>query len=164
MRTDGKVIATFQQFAGLEGVLGPYGGQVTSFDWVFSPKEHGAPEPLFDRQTGEVPAVVAVLARSLRSGAHRRVHLDAARPALKGRIHLFVGTADTFYLDGAAHKFEAVLKRWARSRTSPICRDDRTSISTSSGRIAMRAFDQISAEMYAIARPEAHWKAPMESK
>ena len=33
------------------------------------------------------------------------------QPDLKGRIHLIVGTADTFYLDGAAHKLEAVLNR-----------------------------------------------------
>ncbi len=36
---------------------------------------------------------------------------SALAPDLKGRIHLFVGTADTFYLDGAAHKLEAVLNR-----------------------------------------------------
>src|SRR6185437_15604790 len=38
VRDKGKVLATFQQFAQLERVLGPYGGQMASFEWVFSPK------------------------------------------------------------------------------------------------------------------------------
>jgi hypothetical protein len=32
-------------------------------------------------------------------------------PNLNGKIHVIVGTADTFYLDGAAHKLKAVLDR-----------------------------------------------------
>ena len=61
MRMDGKVIATLQQFAQLEDVIGPYGGQIRSFDWVFSPKsDAGGPEAMFDHATGAVnPAVVA---------------------------------------------------------------------------------------------------------
>ena len=46
---------------------------------------------------------------------------------LKGRIHVMVGTADTFYLDGSAHKFEAVLNAPGRraalhlsSRSHPL--------------------------------------------
>ena len=60
MRMDGKVVATFEQFSQIEQVLGPYGGQVASFEWVFSPKgADGAPVPMFDRATGAVdPKVV----------------------------------------------------------------------------------------------------------
>ena len=58
---NGKVVATIEQYARLEQVLGPYGGQLASFDWVFSPKsDSGAPRQMFNRATGEVdPAVVA---------------------------------------------------------------------------------------------------------
>ncbi|AZR32714.1 hypothetical protein DEG02_018480 [Xanthomonas vasicola] len=31
------------------------------------------------------------------------------KPDLDGKIHVIVGTADTFYLDGAAHELQAVL-------------------------------------------------------
>src|SRR5205085_9577287 len=59
IRDSGKVVATFEQFAKTEAVLGPYGGQISSFDWVFSPKDKsGAPEPMFDRTTGAVNARV----------------------------------------------------------------------------------------------------------
>ena len=44
MRVDGKVVATLEQFTKIEAVLGPYGGQITSFEWVFSPRsKSGAP-------------------------------------------------------------------------------------------------------------------------
>ena len=34
----------------------------------------------------------------------------ALRPDLDGKVHLTVGTADTFYLDGAAHRLDAVFR------------------------------------------------------
>ena len=38
LRDHGQPRATMQQLAGLESVLGPYGGQLASFEWVFSPR------------------------------------------------------------------------------------------------------------------------------
>lgn len=60
IRDHGKVLADLETFAKLERVLGPYGGQLTSFEWVFSPRgADGRPLPMFDRDTGKVdPAVV----------------------------------------------------------------------------------------------------------
>jgi len=159
-RDNGKVVATLEQFGHLESVLGPYGGQLSSFDWVFSPKgKDGAPEPLFGRQTGAIDPEVA---------AYWREHYDLAHicqadwaqrgVALKGKIHVIVGTADTFYLDGPAHKFDAVLAGLgadARFTYLPgkthmnlyVVGDDR-----------MGLFDEIGAEMYAVARPGTVWK------
>jgi enterochelin esterase-like enzyme len=37
-RDKGQVVATMEQYARLEEALGPYGGQLASFEWVFSPK------------------------------------------------------------------------------------------------------------------------------
>ncbi len=77
---------------------------------------------------------------------------------LKGRIHLFVGTADTFYLDGAAHKFQARLERLgADSHFTYI--PDRTHFDLYKiGDDRYGLYEQITAEMYAVARPSAHWK------
>ncbi len=153
-------MATFEQFAKLEAVLGPYGGQVSSFDWVFSPKgDDSAPMPMFDRETGVVDPVVVAYWHD----HYDLAHLVATRwttngHAWQGRFHLFVVTADTFYLDGAAHKFEAVLTRlqaephftYIPGRTHfNLYRvgDDREGL-----------FDQIGAEMYAVARPGTDWK------
>jgi enterochelin esterase-like enzyme len=160
MRDRGNVVATFEQFAKLEAVLGPYGGQVSSFDWVFSPKgADGAPVPMFDRKTGLVnPGVVQYW-----HDHYDLAHLVESRwstqgPAWKGRYHLFVGTADTFYLDGAAHKFEAVLNRLGAEPHFTYI-PDRTHFDLYKvGDDRNALFDQIGAEMYAVARPGVDWK------
>lgn len=168
-RDHGKVLATFEQFSKLEAVLGPYGGQIASFEWVFSPKgKSGAPEEMFDRVTGDVhPDVVA----------YWHDHYDLAHIVetqwtergndLKGRIHLFVGTADTFYLDGAAHKFDAVLSKLGADAHFTYI-PDRTHFDLYVvGKDRMALFDQISAEMWAVARPKHPWEPaaqPVASK
>jgi hypothetical protein len=162
VRDHAKVIATFEDFAKQEEVIGSYGGQIASFEWVFSPRgADGRPLEMFDRNTGDVnPAVVA----------YWRDHYDLAHVVqanwatrgreLKGKIHLIVGTADTFYLDGAAHKFEAVLDG-LHADPHFTYRDNRTHFDLyeeNGDRMAM--FDEIAAQMYAVARPKAQWKLP----
>ncbi len=162
MRANGKVVATLAQFSRLEQVLGPYGGQMTSFDWVFSPKgASGAPEPMFDRETGDVnPAVAAYWGEHYDLPHLVERHWAGNGPLLKGRIHLFVGTADTFYLDQPARLFEARLQKlgadphftYLPGRTHfdlYKVGDDRIGLS-----------NQIAAEMYAVARPGVDWKQP----
>jgi len=159
-RDKGKVIATFEQLARLEEVLGPYGGQLASFDWVFSPKgKDGSPEPMFDRTTGAVHADVVAYWRDHYDLAHIVETYWAERgAALKGRIHVFVGTADTFYLDGPAHKIEAVLNRLGADAHFTYIPDrthfDLYRVDKDQGGL----FDQIGAEMYAVARPGSNWK------
>jgi enterochelin esterase-like enzyme len=111
VRMKGEVVATFEQFAKLEHVLGEYGGQMGSFDWVFSPRgADGRPVPMFDRDTGVVDAAVVDYWRAHYDIAYRlQTQWPALKPDLDGKIHVIVGDADTFYLDGAAHKLKAVL-------------------------------------------------------
>jgi len=159
-RDKGKVIATFEQFTHLEDVLGPYGGQVSSFDWVFSPKGlNGAPEPMFDHQTGAVhPEVVAYWHDHYDLAHIVESHWAKQGAILKGRIHVFVGTADTFYLDGAAHKFEVRLKALDADPHFTFI-PDRTHFDLYGvGTDRQGLFDQIAAEMYAVARPGVDWK------
>ena len=162
VRDHDKIIATFEEFAKQEAVLGVYGGQMASFEWVFSPRgPDGRPLEMFDRQTGDVnPDVVAYW-----HDHYDLAHIVAANwatraPDLKGRIHLIVGTADTFYLDGAAHKFEAVLDS-LHADPHFTYRDNRTHFDLyeeHGDRMAM--MDEIAAQMYAVARPKSHWKLP----
>ncbi len=155
MRADGKVVATFEQFSRIEQVLGPYGGQVSSFDWVFSPKgADGAPEPMFDRVTGDVdPEVVRYWHDHYDLAYDAEQHWAERGPLLKGRIHLFVGTADTFYLDGSAHLLDARLaKLGAQAKFTYL--PDRTHFNLYAvGDDRSGLFNQIAAEMYAVARP-----------
>lgn len=104
VRRGGKDVASFEQFTRLEDVTAPYGGQFASFDWVFSPRgPDGRPQPLFDRQTGVVDPQVAAYWREHYDIAHRiRTRGATLKPRLDGKVHLVVGTQDTFYLDRAA--------------------------------------------------------------
>jgi Putative esterase len=167
VREHGKVAATFEAFARNERVLGDYGGQMASFEWVFSPRgSDGQPLRMFNRDTGDVdPAVVAYWREHYDLAHIVQSTWDRRGPYLRGKIHVFVGTADTFYLDGAAHRFDAVLRSlnanahftYIENRThfdlylthpsGEGARDDRLGL-----------FDRITAEMYAVARPNQAWK------
>lgn len=159
MRQGGKVVSTLEQFSKLETVLGPYGGQISSFDWVFSPKsDSGAPEPMFDRKTGAVnPTVVAYWGEHYDLAHIVEANWAARGPDLRGRIHVFVGTADTFYLDGSARVFEAALNRLGAQAQFHFL-PNRTHFDVYAvGDDKQGLFDRISAEMYAIARPGRAW-------
>lgn len=160
IRDQGKVIATFEQFARLERTLGVYGGQLASFDWVFSPRgEDGRPQPMFDRDTGKVDANVVAYWRDHYDIAHRlQAHWPELKPDLDGKIHLIIGTADTFYLDGAAHRLKDVLDglhatsdiRFLPGKTHfdlYAIDGDRTAL-----------LKQIAWDMYAVARPDSPLK------
>jgi S-formylglutathione hydrolase FrmB len=155
VRNHATVIETFEQFSKMERVLGLYGGQMASFNWVFSPRgKDGRPLAMFNWETGDVnPAVVA----------YWRDHYDLAHiceadwarrgPLLKGKIHVTVGTADTFYLDGAAHKFDAVLKGLGADAHFTFL-PDRTHMDLYRvGRDREGLLDVIAAQMWAVARP-----------
>lgn len=158
-RDHGKVVATMEQFARLETVLGPYGGQLASFDWVFSPRsKSGAPEPMFDRVTGDVNPEVVEYWHDHYDLAHIVESTWKERGAdLKGRIHLYVGTADTFYLDGPAHKFEARLKQLGADPHFTYI-PDRTHFDLyMMGNDRMALFDEIGEQMWETARPGQKW-------
>jgi hypothetical protein len=149
-----------EQFAKTEKVLGDYGGQLTSFDWVFSPRgKDGRPVPMFDRVTGDVDPSVVEYWRDHYDLAHIVTTKWAERgPLLRGKIHVIVGTADTFYLDGAAHKMDAVLKGLGADAHFTYL-PDRTHLdlyfTNVDGKVDRGGlFDQIAAEMYAVARPK----------
>jgi enterochelin esterase-like enzyme len=161
IRDKGKVLGTFEQFARLEQVLGPYGGQIASFDWVFSPKsESGAPQPMFDRSNGDVdPRVVAYWHDHWDLANVVQTHWAERGADLKGRIHVYVGTADTFYLDGAAHKMDSVLQGLgAEAHFTYI--PDRTHMDLYGvGDDKQGLFDEISQQMWDVARPGKKWKS-----
>jgi hypothetical protein len=159
IRDHGKVLATFEQFAKQEQVIGPYGGQIASFEWVFSPRGPGGrPEQMFNRGNGDVDPKVVAYWREHYDIAYRvQQNWSKLEPDLRGKIHIFVGTADTFYLDGAAHKLDAVLTGLNADAHITFI-PDRTHFDLYRvGDDRLGLFDQIATEMYAVARPHVHW-------
>jgi enterochelin esterase-like enzyme len=112
-RDHDKVLTTIEQSARLETVLGHDGGQLRSFDWTFSPRgADGRPAFMFDRVSGAVDPAVVAYWRDNYDLAHR---IETDWPQLKkdldGKVHLTVGDADSFYLDGAARRLEAAFRK-----------------------------------------------------
>ncbi|SEM89045.1 Putative esterase [Luteibacter sp. UNCMF331Sha3.1] len=155
VRDKGQVIATFETFAKLERVLGSYGGQLASFEWVFSPRgKDGRPQPMFNRDTGAVDADVAAYWREHYDISQRvRTNWPALKPDLDGKIHLIVGTADTFYLDGSAKLFKATLDELhAKSDFRFLPGKTHFDLYTE-GEDRQALLKKIAWEMYGVARP-----------
>jgi hypothetical protein len=111
VREGGKETMTLKQNALQERVLGDYGGQNASFEWVWSPRgKDGRPMPLFDRDTGAINPEVAKAWEAYDIAQVLRQRADRLRPLLDGRVHLTVGTEDTFHLDEPAHLLEDLAK------------------------------------------------------
>ena len=155
MRAEGHVVATMEQLAKMENVMGDYGGQLASFEWVFSPRgADGRPMHMFDRKTGDVDPFVIGYWREHYDIAHRiATDWPTLAPDLRGKIHLFVGTADTFYLDGAAHQLQHVLDGLGGDGHFTYIPDKSHFNLYQVGDDRYALFDQIAREMYAVARP-----------
>jgi hypothetical protein len=154
VRMDGKDVASLEAFAEQEAVLGPYGGQMASFDWVFSSKSaSGAPMQMFDRVTGEVnPEVVKYWAEHY--DIAKKVEREWPQNAhnLKGKIHLIVGTADTFHLDESARLLQKALEKLgADAHFTYLPGKTHGDLYEANGD-RMALMKQITKEMYAVAR------------
>jgi hypothetical protein len=96
-----QVALWYDDFDRMEEVLG-YGGQLHSFEAVFSPRAaDGRPVRVWDRKSGAVDAVKAAEWKKydIRQVVERR--WPELGPKLTGKLHVFQGELDTFYLDGA---------------------------------------------------------------
>jgi len=117
---DGLVLSTMEQMNRYELVFGTHsrsGEQLDTWQAVFSSVgEDGYPKPVFNKRTGKIDHEVA---------KYWKEHYDLSAimqrdwktlgPKLAGKLHLYVGEADTFYLDRAVH----LLKDFLDTTTDP---------------------------------------------
>ncbi|GAB2504498.1 alpha/beta hydrolase-fold protein [Pseudoxanthomonas sangjuensis] len=166
VRGDGKVMATFEQFARLERVLGEYGGQMASFDWVFSPRgADGRPQPMFDRDSGAVDPQVAAYWREHYDIAYRlKTQWPALKPDLDGKIHVIVGDADTFYLDGAARRLKEVLDGLGAKAEVRFVPGRSHFDLYAEGDDRQALAKRIAWEMWAVARPGSALRPPVRTQ
>ncbi|TCV95864.1 putative esterase [Luteibacter rhizovicinus] len=155
VRERGEVIWTVRDFARLERVLGEFGGQMASYEWVFSPKGiDGRPQQLFDRDTGAIdPKVLAYWSEHYDIVRYLQRDWPRLKDQLRGKVHVIVGTEDTFYLDGPAHRLKAVLDELSDGGDVRFKagRGHFDLYKEGEDRVALRS--QIAREMYAVARP-----------
>ena len=117
MRTaEGQVRVTMRQMSQLEDVLGSHGRSAQQFEaWeaVYGPVgEDGYPKPLWDKRTGKIDRSVAEYMRD--HGYDLTYYLKSnwgkIGPQLKGKLHLYVGDMDNYYLNLAVYMLEDLLK------------------------------------------------------
>jgi S-formylglutathione hydrolase FrmB len=98
-----------KDFVRLERVLGR-GGQFQSFDAVFSLRgADGRPVPLWDRQTGRIDAEVAEAWKRYDIRMRLESNWSRLEPQLRGKLHLYCGDRDEFFLERAFYKLRDAL-------------------------------------------------------
>lgn len=109
-RMGGNPSLWYDDFVAMERALGP-GGQIDSFEAVFSPRgSDGRPVPLFDRATGKVDPAVAKAWEPYDIRLKLEREWKQIGPKLAGKVHVYAGEEDNFYLEGAARLLKASLK------------------------------------------------------
>ena len=110
-RRGGRAFAWYEPFTRMEVVYGD-GGQLRSFDWVFSPSgPDGSPRRLYDPATGQVDPGVAQAWKRYDIRHILKSNWTTVGPKLSGKISVIVGEVDTFYLEGAVRRLAETLDR-----------------------------------------------------
>ena len=100
-RSGGKVLLWYRDFDHMETVLGP-GGQLHSFEACFSPRgKDGKPKRVWNRDTGEIDTALAKTWEKYDIRLILERNWNILGPKLQGKLHVFMGDEDTFYLEGA---------------------------------------------------------------
>lgn len=112
----GRPTATLEEVNRLELVLGPNsrsGGQWDIWQAVFSPVgADGYPRPIWNKRTGEIDRAVADYWRENYDLVNimRRDWQKGLGEKLRGKIHLYVGELDNYYLESAVYLAQEFLE------------------------------------------------------
>jgi putative esterase len=119
VRMGGKFIVSIEEFARQEEVMGEYGGQFASFEWVWSPRgEDGRPMKLFNRESGELNQETLKYWRNYDIRLILEENWPRLAPRLKGKINVICGDADTFRLEEAVKMLCGFFKE---KRSDAVC-------------------------------------------
>ncbi len=112
----GHLTSTLQTMNQKELVLGDNSRSGQQWDiWqaVYSPVgEDGYPKPIWDKQTGEIDHEVAEFWRENYDLTHiMQRDWETLGPKLQGKVHIYVGDMDNYYLNNAVYLTEDFLKQ-----------------------------------------------------
>lgn len=112
---EGQPVMTMRQESELEAVLGSHGRSGQQFEaWeaVYGPVgADGYPVPLWDKATGKIDPAVADYMRDhgYDLTEYLRRHWASVGPLLKGKLHVYVGDMDSYYLNLAVYDLQDFL-------------------------------------------------------
>ncbi len=102
MRRNGEWTTSLREFTRQEFSRQESGGQMASFDAVFSPVgPDGRPRPLYDHETGAIDHEVARAWERYDIALVLRRNWAVLGPKLQGKLRVYCGLWDTFRLEGA---------------------------------------------------------------
>jgi Putative esterase len=113
---EGQVLMTMRQMSLLEAVLGTHGRsgqQYEEWEAAYGPVgADGYPRPLWDKLTGKIDREVATYMRDHGYDLTADLEKNWARigPQLVGKLHLFCGDMDNYYLNLAVYNLENFMK------------------------------------------------------
>lgn len=114
---DGEPMMLLHDFISYENVLGwsdsyvTSGGQFSAHNALYGPKgADGLPKPLFDPESGEIDHQVAELWKKYDLLLYTQEHWDELGPKIQGKVYIWMGDMDNFYLNMATRSFDDFLK------------------------------------------------------
>jgi hypothetical protein len=112
VRNKGKFVSSIKDYVDGSDESNQIGGQFYSFNAVFSPRANdGTPMRLFDWKTGAIDSFVADSWRKYDISLILQDHWKELGPKLQGKVHVWIGTIDTFRLEGATMLLQDELKK-----------------------------------------------------
>ena len=120
MRTvEGQVTLTVREMSQLESVLGTHGRsgqQLEAWDPGSGPVgSDGYPQPLWDKRTRTIDHRVADHMRNYDLRAYLEKNWQRVGPELAGKIHIYVGDMDYYYLNLAVYRMQDFFDRREKS-------------------------------------------------
>ncbi len=112
VRMGGQNLVSIEEFVRQEEVVGDFGGQFASFEWVWSPKGAGGrPVPLFNRVTGEQDPEVQKAWRKYDIRRVLETNWATIGPKLRGKLNVICGEEDTFHLEAGVKRLREFFSR-----------------------------------------------------
>ena len=115
----GEVRYTMRHECQLENVLGrrdswrSSGGQWGAWNATYSDRSpDGQPVPLWNPTTGAIDRKAVAYWKRYDLRRHLEENWSELGPKLKGKLHIWVGDADDFFLNNAVHRLDAFLCAW----------------------------------------------------
>ncbi len=116
--TDGEPVFSIRQEIWMENVMGrtnrfvTSGGQWGSWNAVFGPRgKNGLPKPIWDPWSGQIHREVANHWRKYDLLDYLKTHWETVGSQLQGKLHIWMGDMDSFYLNNALRNLEQFLKQ-----------------------------------------------------
>jgi len=123
----GEPMLAMKDFILFENVLGysntytDSGGQFSAHNALYSPKgEDGMPKPIFDPVSGKIDKEVAEHWKKYDFKIYVDQNWDDLGPKLKGKIYIWMGDMDNFYLNMATRSLADYLKTTENPRSDAI--------------------------------------------